>query len=387
MTIAELHANEELRRHEFPVVTQKIHLGHAAVCPLPRRVAEAVQARALAATLDDQEASLPPQYLADTRRLVADTLKAQSDEIAFVGPTSLALSYIAGGMPWKKGHNVLVYHDDYPSNVYPWMALADRGVEVRLMNVRELGKIRVIDVQGQVDENTRLVALSSCHFVTGWRVNVDALGKWLHSRGILLSVDAIQTLGAFPTSVEHVDFLAADTHKWMLGPCAAGVLYVRKEVQSRLQPIVHGWHNVRSPQFLTQDQLQYRGDARKYEVGSHNLLGIAGLRAAFALLEEVGVDAIATELSRKRAWMVPALLERGYEVLQAEMPPENLGGIISFAVPGANMPDLHRALGDAGIVTSLRTTRDGRHWIRLSPHYYNTDAELHRVLEVVETPR
>lgn len=387
MTIAELHANEELRRHEFPVVTQKIHLGHAAVCPLPRRVAEAVQARALAATLDDQEASLPPQYLADTRRLVADALKAQSDEIAFVGPTSLALSYIAGGMPWKKGHNVLVYHDDYPSNVYPWMALADRGVEVRLMNVRELGKIRVIDVQGQVDENTRLVALASCHFVTGWRVNVDALGKWLHSRGILLSVDAIQTLGAFPTSVEHVDFLAADTHKWMLGPCAAGVLYVRKEVQSRLQPIVHGWHNVRSPQFLTQDQLQYRNDARKYEVGSQNLLGIAGLRAAFALLEEVGVDAIAAELSRKRAWMVPALLERGYEVLQAEMPPENLGGIISFTVPGANMPDLHRALGDAGIVTSLRTTRDGRHWIRLSPHYYNTDAELHRVLEVLETPR
>lgn len=387
MTIAELHANEELRRHEFPVVTQKIHLGHAAVCPIPRRVAEAVQARALAATLDDQEASLPPQYLADTRRLVADALKAQSDEIAFVGPTSLALSYIAGGMPWKKGHNVLVYHDDYPSNVYPWMALADRGVEVRLMNVRELGKIRVIDVQGQVDENTRLVALASCHFVTGWRVNVDALGKWLHSRGILLSVDAIQTLGAFPTSVEHVDFLAADTHKWMLGPCAAGVLYVRKEVQSRLQPIVHGWHNVRSPQFLTQDQLQYRNDARKYEVGSQNLLGIAGLRAAFALLEEVGVDAIAAELSRKRAWMVPALLERGYEVLQAEMPPENLGGIISFAVPGANMPDLHRALGDAGIVTSLRTTRDGRHWIRLSPHYYNTDAELHRVLEVLETPR
>lgn len=387
MTIAELHANEELRRHEFPVVTQKIHLGHAAVCPIPRRVAEAVQARALAATLDDQEASLPPQYLADTRRLVADALKAQSDEIAFVGPTSLALSYIAGGMPWKKGHNVLVYHDDYPSNVYPWMALADRGVEVRLMNVRELGKIRVIDVQGQVDENTRLVALASCHFVTGWRVNVDALGKWLHSRGILLSVDAIQTLGAFPTSVEHVDFLAADTHKWMLGPCAAGVLYVRKEVQSRLQPIVHGWHNVRSPQFLTQDQLQYRNDARKYEVGSQNLLGIAGLRAAFALLEEVGVDAIAAELSRKRAWMVPALLERGYEVLQAEMPPENLGGIISFTVPGANMPDLHRALGDAGIVTSLRTTRDGRHWIRLSPHYYNTDAELHRVLEVLETPR
>jgi len=387
MTIAELHSNEELRRHEFPVTAAKIHLGHASVCPLPRRVAEAVQARALAATVDDQEASLPAQYLSDTRRIVAEALHAQSDEIAFVGPTSVALSYIAGGMPWKKGHNILVYHDDYPSNVYPWMALADRGVEVRLLNVRELGKIRLIDVQGQVDENTRLVALASCHFVTGWRVNVDALGKWLHSRGILLSIDAIQTLGAFPTTVEHVDFLAADAHKWLLGPCAAGVLYVRKEVQARLQPIVHGWHNVRSPGFLTQDDIQFRGDARKYEAGTQNLLGIAGLRAAFALLEEVGIESIAAELSRKRAWTVAALLEKGCEVLQPEAPPENTGGITTFAVPGADMAGLHRSLSDAGIVTSLRTTRDGRQWIRLSPHYYNTDAELHRVLETLEGTR
>ena len=383
MTIAELHANEDLRRHEFPVVAAKNFLAHAAVCPLPRRVAEAVKARAEAAVFDDQEASLPPNYLADTRRIVAETLRAQADEVAFVGPTSLALSYIAAGMPWKRGHNVLIYHDDYPSNVYPWMALADRGVEVRLMNIREFGKVRAIDVQGQVDENTKLVALSSCHFVSGWRVNAEAIGKWLHSRGILFSLDAIQTLGAFPTTVDHVDFLAADTHKWLLGPCAAGVLYVRKEVQARLQPIVHGWHNVRSPNFLAQDDLTYRGDARKYEVGTQNLLGLAGLRAAFALLEEVGVDNIAAELTRKRTWLVPALQAKNCEVLQAQMPPENCGGITTFAVPGVDMPALHGKLAAAGIVTSLRASRDGRQWIRLSPHYYNTDAELHRVLELL----
>lgn len=382
MTIAELHANEELRRHEFPVVATRNFLAHAAVSPLPRRVAEAVKARAEAAVYDDQEASLPPNYIADTRRLVAETLRAQADEIAFVGPTSLALSYIAAGMPWKRGHNVLIYHDDYPSNVYPWMALADRGVEVRFMNIRDYGKVRSVDVQGQVDENTKLVALASCHFVSGWRVNAEAIGKWLHSRGILFSLDAIQTLGAFPTTVEHVDFLAADTHKWLLGPCAAGVLYVRKEVQARLQPIVHGWHNVRSPNFQAQDDLAYRGDARKYEVGTHNLLGLAGLRAAFALLEEVGVDNVATELARKREWLVPALQAKGCEVLQAQMPPENTGGITTFAVPGADMAAFHGKLAAAGIVTSLRTSRDGRQWLRLSPHYYNTDAELHRVLEL-----
>ncbi|HTH48134.1 MAG TPA: aminotransferase class V-fold PLP-dependent enzyme [Candidatus Limnocylindria bacterium] len=383
MTIAELHANEELRRQEFPVVAEKTFLAHAAVCPLPRRVAEAVKARAEAAVFQDQEAALPPNYLSDTRRLVAEMLHAQTDEIAFVGPTSIALSYVAAGMPWKRGHNVLIYHDDYPSNVYPWMALADRGVEVRLMNIKEFGKIRSIDVQGQVDENTKLVALASCHFVTGWRVNVEALGKWLHSRGILLCLDAIQTLGAFPTTVEHVDFLAADAHKWLLGPCAAGVLYVRKEVQARLQPVVHGWHNVRSPNFLAQNEIAFRPDARKYEAGTQNLLGLAGLRAAVALLDEIGIDNIATELTRQRAWLVPALQEKGCEVLQPLMPPENVSGIIAFAVPGADMAALHAKLAAANIITSLRATRDGRQWIRLSPHYYNTDAELHRVLEML----
>ncbi len=383
MTIAELHANEELRRREFPVVAEKTFLAHAWVCPLPRRVAEAMKARTEAAVFQDQETSLPPNYIADTRRQVAEMLHAQSDEIAFVGPTSLALSYIAAGMPWKKGHNVLIYHDDYPSNVYPWMALADRGVEVRLMNIREFGKIRSIDVQGQVDENTKLVALASCHFVTGWRLNVEALGKWLHSRGILLCLDAIQTLGAFPTTVEHVDFLAADSHKWLLGPCAAGVLYVRKEVQARLQPIVHGWHNVRSSNFLAASEIAFRTDARKYEVGTHNLVGLAGLRAAVALLDEIGVDNIATELTRKRAWMVPALQEKGCEVILPQMPPENVSGIITFAVPGADMAVLHQRMMAANIITSLRTTRDGRQWIRLSPQYYNTDAELHRVLELL----
>src|SRR5204863_5017030 len=129
---------------------------------------------------------------------------------------------------------ILIYFDDYPSNVYPWMALADQGVEVRLMNTRGLGVIRAKDVLGQVDENTALVALASCHFISGYRMDFPAIGKALHERNILFCLDAIQTLGAFPTTVEHVDYLAADAHKWLLGPCGAGLLYVRRDHQDGL---------------------------------------------------------------------------------------------------------------------------------------------------------
>ena len=383
LNLSEIQSNEALRRHEFPVVDHKVFLAHAAVCPLPRRVAEAVHARAQSGTLDDQEAGLPPTYFSDTRRLIAGVLNAQPSEIAFVGPTSLALSYVAAGLPWKRGQNVLVYHDDYPSNVYPWMALSDRGVEVRFVNIRELGKVRLVDIQGQVDEDTRLVALASCHFVSGWRLDVEPLGRWLRSRGILFCLDAIQTLGAFPTTVEHVDFLAADSHKWLLGPCGAGVLYVRQEVQDRLQPIVHGWNNVRCPEFVAQDHLKFRTDARRYEAGSQNLVGLAGMRASFALLEEIGIAEIAADLARKRAWLSAALQEQGCEVLFPELPPAHCGGITTFAHPREASPALHARLTAAGVVTSLRTRRDGRQWIRVSPHYYNTDAELNRFLEVI----
>src|SRR3989449_8355852 len=146
------------------------------------------------------------------------------------------LSFFASGLRFRKGDNVLIYFDDYPSNVYPWMALAQQGVEVRLMNTRGLGMIRPIDVIGQVDENTRLVALASCHFISGYRIDFEAIGKSLRERNILFCLDAIQTVGAFPTSVEHVDMLAADAHKWLLGPCGAGLMFVRRSLQEQLTP-------------------------------------------------------------------------------------------------------------------------------------------------------
>jgi cysteine desulfurase/selenocysteine lyase len=272
MTLTELLANEELRRYEFPVTRDKIFLAHAGVCPLPRRVAAAVSECAQRGTLGDQEAFVLHR-LNDARQLGAQLLHCQPDEVALVGPTSLALSFVAAGLKFKKNDNILIYHDDYPANVYPWMALAERGVEVRLLNTRGLGVIRPVDVMGQVDENTRLVALASCHFISGYRIDFQAIGKFLRERGILFCLDAIQTLGAFPTTVEHVDFLAADAHKWLLGPCGAGLLYVRREIQEKLNPPIYGWHNVRCPNFVAQEQIVFRNGAAKYEAGTHNLLG------------------------------------------------------------------------------------------------------------------
>ena len=383
MRLSELLSNEELRRHEFPVARDKIILAHAGVCPLPRRVSEAVRSYADQCTQGDQESWLPALQIRHSRELAARLLHAQPDEIAFVGPTSLALSLIAAGLPWKENDNVLVSFDDYPANVYPWMALAQKRVKVRFLNTREMGCIRPLDVVGQVDEQTRLVALASCHFVSGYRIDLSAIGQELRRRDILFCVDAIQTLGAFSTTVEHVDFLAADGHKWLLGPCAAGILYARKSLQERLQPTVFGWHNVRCPNYVAQEEMIFPPDARRYEAGTQNLLGLAGLHAAMELLLETGIDNIAAELLRKRGLLVTALQAKGYQVLHADAPSANAGAIVTFYRAGSDMAALGEKLEAASIIVSLRMDRSGRKYLRLSPHFYNTDAELQRLLEML----
>jgi cysteine desulfurase/selenocysteine lyase len=383
MTLPEILNDEDLRRREFPVVCDRTFLAHAGVCPLPRRVAQAVTDYCAEASKGDQEKFIFPEVLNRGRRLAAQLLGAQPEEIAFVGPTSLALSFIASGLKFRRGDNILIYFEDYPSNVYPWTALAEQGVQVRLLNTRSLGEIRPADVMGQVDEHTRLVSLASCHFISGYRIDIPAIGRFLRERGILFCVDGIQTLGAFPTAVEHVDMLAADAHKWLLGPCGAGLLYVRREAQKQVNPPIYGWHNVDCPEFVSQERIAFRQDARKYEAGTQNLLGAVGLIAAMELILEVGPEQISAELLRKRNWLVPELEQRGYSVLHAAAPPNAAGAIVSFWRDGLDLGALHHKLAEANIVTSLRVDRAGRRYLRLSPHFYNSDAELGSVLDLV----
>jgi len=189
-------------------------------------------------------------------------------------------------------------------------------------------------------------------------------------------------LGAFPTTVEYIDFLAGDAHKWLLGPCGAGVMYVRRELQENLNPPIYGWHNVNNPNFVAQEQIAFRNDSRKYEAGTHNLAGLVGLLAALKLILEVGVENIGQELLRKRALVVPALQAKGYSVLSADAPPEIGSGIVSFFRPGKDLSALNQKLADANIITSLRVDRTGQNYVRLSPHFYITDGDLNRLLEL-----
>ncbi len=378
MNLPELQNDAALRQREFPVCEGKVYLAHAGVSPVPLCVTHAVAKFAESAALNDQEEGLG-ELLCTTRARAAELLGADVGEVALIGPTTAGLSAVATGLDWQPGDEILVYRDCFPVNVYPWQSLESRGVKINWLKTPALGQITPEGVIDQLTDKTRLVALASCHFISGWRIDHDTIGRELRERNILFCLDAIQTLGAFPTKVEHVDFLAADAHKWLLGPCAAGVFYVRRDLQDRLAPSTFGWNNVRCPNYVAQEEMKLRTDARRYEAGSFNILGIAGLNAALGLLLEVGVDNIAEDLSAKGSWLMEALQEKDYEVFH----PTIASGITSCQRQGLDMKALGEKLAKENIIVSIRGDRRGQYYLRFSPHFYNTRAELERVLSLL----
>jgi len=373
--ISELLRDETVRRREFPVCDKKVFLAHAGVSPLPRCVADAMKQYVEASAHDQQENALSDEVVSETRMLAAQLIEAGEDEIAFVGSTSMGLAMVAAGLPWERGDNVVCYRDDYPANVYPWMDLARLGVEVRFVEATPLGNITVEDVEQAVDKKTRLVSLASVHFQTGWRLDVDRIGWFLRERGILFCMDGIQSFGALRTSMKFVDFAAADAHKWLLGPLGTAIFYVRREHFERFHPPLVGWNSASSPNFIAQESLAFRRDARRYEPGSLNLAGIVGLRAALQLIHECGIESIEARVLGLAGHAIACGMEAGFTVLGAAEG-KGLSGIVSFLTRGVDVVKLHTKLEAARVVTSLRYCRDGKQCLRLSPHFYNTEEEL-----------
>lgn len=380
--IASLVLDEAARRDAFPVCRSAIFLAHAGVTALPRAVAEAVIDYTRRCCKHHQEFGAVLADVNVARKVSADFIGAHPDEIALLGPTSLGLSLFANGLPWRDGDELLCYADDYPANVYPWMELARRGVTVRYLHPEQPGAITPELVEAALTGRTRLVALASCNFISGYRIDVDAIGALLRRRGVLFSLDAIQTLGAAPLRVDHVDFLSADAHKWMLGPMAIGIVFVRREHFELLRPTLLGAWNIRSPNFITQPEIAFQPTAQRYEPGVLNIAGTYGMRAALELIASAGIERVhARILSLKRAITEP-LLAAGFEFLGPIDGPA-ASGITTFHHPGRDASALFRALEQGGVVASLRFDRAGGQYIRLSPHFYNTLDEIGRVVEIL----
>jgi cysteine desulfurase / selenocysteine lyase len=362
---------------EFPVRGSLVYFNHAAVAPLPRRVAAAITAH-IDNARDRGAADWRRWYarIEQTRAKAATFVGARGSEVAFLPSTSWGLSAVAQAYPWQEGDNVVGDDMEFPANVYPWMMLGRRGVEFRTAKSRE-GRVTVDDLAAQVDSRTRIVTVSWVAFHNGFVYPIEEIGAFCREKGILFVVDAIQGLGALPIDVSRVpvDVLVADAHKWLLGAEACALFYVSENARERVPPVAAGWWNVKSEGTFLDYDLDFFLGGRRYEAGSLPTAQIEGLSAAIDLLDEMGRDAIHRRVLETVRTLADGLASRGWTLAS----PEPLqSGILAMVPPDANVNRAAKELEGRGIIVS---PREGA--VRFSPHASNDAGEVERILEAV----
>jgi cysteine desulfurase/selenocysteine lyase len=367
-------------RELFPRFGTTAFLNHAAVARAPEPVREAIVAMADHMATPDYADALA---LADTvRTKIAQLIGASSEAVAITRSTSHGISILANGLSWAPGDNVVCVAGDYPSNVYPWMALERHGVQTRLVDAADAADGRATPgrVLAAVDERTRVVAVSHVQYLSGVRLDVAALGAGCRAAGALLCVDAMQSVGAIPIDVEamQIDVLASGAWKWILGPAGIAFCYIRPSLLRTLPPLIPGALTVEHRLDFARLEPRWADDAHRFEETWISLPDLAGFDAALELARAVGIERIERRLRTRMQRLAEGLVERGARLAGPWPRDEDEGsGIVSFAGtrPAA---ELLEALAAADVIASQRGNV-----VRLSPHYYTPDRELDRALDAV----
>ncbi|NLC01599.1 MAG: aminotransferase class V-fold PLP-dependent enzyme [Pseudomonas formosensis] len=365
---------------EFPQDPAICYLNHAAVAPWPKRAAEAV--KAFACENLHQGARDYPRWLQLEHRLrgqLQTLLNAPGKgDIALVKNTSEALSFVAMGLDWTEGDEVLISDEEFPSNRIPWEALAPRGVRLRQVSLNGADpEGALIEAMGPA---TRLLSISSVQYASGLRMDLARLGRACRERGILFCVDAIQSLGAIELDVQaiHCDFAMADGHKWLLGPEGLGVFYCRREVRDRLHLTQFGWHMVEALGDYDRADWMPASTARRFEPGSPNTLAQHALSASLELLLEVGLGRIQEALQQRTAYLIQSIGALPGARLLSPATPERRAGIVTFSFAGIDSQWLYQRLMQAGVVCAARGGG-----VRWSPHFYTSQQVLDRALGIL----
>jgi cysteine desulfurase / selenocysteine lyase len=365
-------------RSQFPVTARWAFLDHAAVAPLPAPAVAAL--RDYAESLASNGVAAVKQWLdriARVRSLAARLINAPSpDDVYCVPNTTHGIGVVAEGFPWQPGDNVVLAAEEYPANQYPWMNLAARGVEVRSVPSRG-SRVAIDDLRAAMTDRTRVLTVSSVEFASGFRNDLDALGELCRERGVFFFVDAIQSLGVFPLDVRKtpVDALSADGHKWLLGPEGAGIGYVRREWVERLHPIGVGAFSVVRPFEFSTIDFTLKPHAGRWEGGAYNVPGITALGASLEVLLDAGIDNVERRVIALTDYLCDKAASLGWRVFSSREPGEK-SGIVSLIHPTLPAGEVLKRCRAAGVIVNNRADR-----VRVSPHAYNTEAEIDRFLE------
>ncbi|KJK19427.1 aminotransferase class V-fold PLP-dependent enzyme [Pseudomonas sp. 2(2015)] len=365
---------------EFEQAPGLRYLNHAAVAPWPKRASQAVSRFAsenvLLGARDYPDWMAMEQRLRE--RLMRLTNAPSTDDIALVKNTSEALSFVAFGIDWQAGDQIVISDEEFPSNRIVWEALADKGVSVIQVSLK--GSDPEAALLAACGPKVRLLAISAVQFASGLRLDLVRLGQGCREREVLFCIDAIQQLGALPFDVQayQCDFAMADGHKWMLGPEGLGVFYCRAEVRPLLKLSEYGWHMLEHMGDYSRSEWQPAHSARRFECGSPNMLGAAALEASLALLEEVGMDQVATALLERVYWLNEGLAAIPGVRVHSPQEPARRSGIVSFSIEGVENAQVYQRLKQEQVICIPRGPG-----VRFSPHFYTPRQIIDETLAIV----
>ena len=372
--------NDEIRAL-FPITKRAVYLNHAAVSPPPISTIEAVQSQLRDVT---ENGSLNYRNWVATkeraRGFVADMLGARPEQIAFVRNTSDGLSTVANGLRWRAGDNLVTFRNEFPSNIYPWLRVREAfGVEVRMCEEHD-GRIDLDDMIGLIDQRTRVVAISQAQYASGFRADLERLGRAARAHDALLVVDVIQGMGVIPTNVEVelIDVAAGAGHKWLLTPEGVGILYLSDRARDRIEPTLVGWTSVPQPEDYGNFEQGWNRGALAWETGTGPTALIHGLEASLKLLTETGVERIAVYLEQLTDYLCERLRNRDYQIVSSRRPGEK-SQIVCIRHNGGLTPmALYAHLKQRNIITAPRGDR-----LRIAPHLYNTREEIDALINAL----
>ncbi len=365
-------------RNQFPYLeTGKIYLNHAATGPWSRFVEEGVQAFVDGRARGGIDIYMDTmRIIGETRAMAASMIGTDAARIAFAQNTSEGLNILASGLDWKPGDRILLFEREFPANIYPFLNARKHGVEIDFVPQRD-GRIELDDIEKALTPKTRLCAVSWVQFLSGFRIDLIELRRLCDRVGALLSVDAIQGLGALRLDLRKtpVDFLSAGTQKWQLGPQGLAIVYISERVQEMISQAHLGWISVQDAWNFFDYDNPLLDDARRYENGTYNSIGLTAFHGALRLFEAIGHDRVDTLVRANTAHAFACARESGFEVITPGNP-EARAGIITFRHDRAD--ELQQHLLEKKMVVSARVGH-----VRLSPHCYNTTDEIDTVMSAI----
>lgn len=366
-------------RQLFPLLQKgRIYFNHAATGPLSERVLSALNAfleNSSTGRIDDYESFL--KIFEETKTELGNFINCSPGCIAFLDNTTNGMNVIAGGIEWERGDNIILNDIEYPANVYPFLNLERKGVEIKFVNSHN-GIVSAEDIISNFNSRTKLVSVSQVQFVSGYRIDLKTLGKECRKKNIILSVDAIQGLGAVNIDVknDYVDFLSCGIQKWMMGLQGLSFIYVSEELQKRMHPAYLGWLSVKDPWNHLEYKLDLKNDAGVFQTGTINTAGLISLNASIKLFKEFSYQEIENRILDNSGYLIDRLCSIGIKPM-ADVQRKYLSGIVSFKY--GNVQKVYEYLDDRNISCAVRAGA-----LRISPHFYNTEEDIDKFIDVLK---